>query len=218
MRQRPRVYVDYVKPATDRVAAAVALLLCAPLLVMLAVTVRLRLGSPVLFAQLRPGKDGRPFRLHKFRTMTDARDASGNLLSDDDRLTPFGRWLRSTSLDELPELWNMLRGEISLVGPRPLLMQYEKLYTPDQARRREVKPGLTGLAQVNGRNAISWEQKFAYDIQYVDEVSLKLDLTILLKTIVQVFRRSGISADSHSTMPLFTGTESNHDQHSSRAA
>jgi lipopolysaccharide/colanic/teichoic acid biosynthesis glycosyltransferase len=212
------LYAGWLKPAFDYVAAAVGLVLCLPLMAVVAVAVRWRLGSPVFFAQVRPGKDGRPFRMIKFRTMTDARDDSGEMLSDDERLPPFGRWLRSTSLDELPELWNVLRGEMSIVGPRPLLTQYVELYTPEQARRHAVKPGLTGLAQVNGRNAISWEQKFAYDLQYVNELSLGLDLVILAKTVVRLFRRDGISAKSHSTMPLFTGTETDHDKHTSRAA
>jgi lipopolysaccharide/colanic/teichoic acid biosynthesis glycosyltransferase len=218
MKRRILIYVDIVKPACDRIAAAVGLILCAPLLLTIAIIVRLRVGSPVLFTQMRPGKDGRPFRLYKFRTMTDACNASGALLSDEQRLTRFGRWLRGTSLDELPELWNVLRGDMSLVGPRPLLTQYMDLYTPAQACRHDVQPGLTGLAQVSGRNAISWDEKFAYDIQYVHQVSLRLDLAILLKTIVQVFRRDGICAASHSTMPLFTGTQSDYEQSTSRAA
>jgi sugar transferase EpsL len=212
------LYRDYLKPAIDRSAALAVLVACTPLLAVLVVAVRLTLGSPVVFKQRRPGKDGQVFHLYKFRTMTSHRDSSGNLLPDGKRLTPFGRLLRATSLDELPELWNVLRGDMSFVGPRPLLEQYADLYTPQQARRHEVKPGLTGLAQVNGRNAISWEQKFEYDVQYVDELSLWLDLQILAKTVVRVFRRDGISAKSHSTMPLFTGTERNSDEQPSRAA
>ncbi len=160
----------------DFLLVTVTLPVMLPLGLVVAALVRLRLGSPVLFQQQRPGLDARPFMLLKFRTMTDARDASGALLPDADRLTPFGRWLRSTSLDELPELWNVLRGEMSLVGPRPLLMQYLDRYTPEQARRHEVRPGMTGWAQVNGRNALSWERKFELDVWYVDHASLRLDL------------------------------------------
>lgn len=174
-----------------------------PVLAVLAVLVRLKLGSPVLFRQDRPGRGGRIFQLVKFRTMTDARDASGALLPDAVRLTPFGRWLRSSSLDELPELWNVLVGEMSLVGPRPLLVRYLERYTPEQRRRHDVPPGITGWAQVNGRNAISWEQKFALDVWYVDNRSLLLDVQILFSTVTQVFRRQGISAAGEATMPEF---------------
>ena len=174
-----------------------------PLLAVLAVLVRVKLGSPVFFRQKRPGRDERIFELVKFRTMTDARDAAGALKSDAERLTPFGRWLRSTSLDELPELWNVLRGEMSLVGPRPLLVQYLERYTSDQRRRHAVPPGLTGWAQVNGRNAISWEEKFAYDVWYVDHRSFGLDLRILFRTFWQVLTRRGISAAGDATMPEF---------------
>ena len=201
-----KLYLLITKPAIDRLVAVVAIILCAPVLIALAVTVRIKLGSPVLFLQSRPGKDGRIFQLCKFRTMTDARDAAGKLLEDGDRLTPFGKWLRSTSLDEVPELWNVLRGDMSLVGPRPLLTQYLKLYSPEQARRHCVKPGVTGLAQVSGRNALSWEQKFEFDLQYVDEVSLWLDFKILAKTVLSVLRRDGINTASDATMPIFTGT------------
>jgi lipopolysaccharide/colanic/teichoic acid biosynthesis glycosyltransferase len=162
----------------------------------------------VFFGQMRPGLGGKPFRLWKFRTMTDARDAQGRPLSDEQRLTRFGKFLRATSLDELPELWNVLKGDMSLVGPRPLLMEYLPLYTPEQARRHEVRPGITGWAQVNGRNAISWEEKFALDIWYVDHRSIALDMAILLRTFSQVLRQSGIRADGHATMPKFTGTAS----------
>jgi lipopolysaccharide/colanic/teichoic acid biosynthesis glycosyltransferase len=198
--------VRLLKPAIDRVAATVAIVLFAPVLIALAVTVRIKLGSPVLFRQSRPGKDGRAFQLCKFRTMTDSRDAAGNLLDDGDRLTPFGKWLRSTSLDEVPELWNVLRGDMSLVGPRPLLTQYLELYSPEQGRRHCVKPGVTGLAQVSGRNALSWEQKFEFDLQYVNEISLWLDLKVLAKTVSSVLRRDGINTASDSTMPIFIGT------------
>lgn len=177
-----------------------------PVLIGLALLVRFRLGRPVLFRQHRPGRHGVLFLLLKFRTMTDERDAHGRLRSDAERLTPFGRWLRATSLDELPELVNVLRGEMSLVGPRPLLPQYLERYTPEQARRHEVRPGVTGWAQVNGRNALSWEQKFALDVWYVDHQSLGLDLRILARTLGQVIRRHGINAPGEATMPEFMGS------------
>ncbi len=179
-------------------------MLALPLLT-LAWQVRRKLGSPVLFTQVRPGLHGKPFRMVKFRTMTDARDASGALLPDAQRLTPFGRFLRSSSLDELPELWNVLRGEMSLVGPRPLLMEYLPLYSPEQARRHEVRPGITGWAQINGRNAISWADKFALDVWYVDHRSLFLDIRILWLTVRKVLVRDGISAAGEATMPKFEG-------------
>jgi lipopolysaccharide/colanic/teichoic acid biosynthesis glycosyltransferase len=172
----------------------------------LAVLVRIKLGSPVFFRQERPGFHGKIFRLMKFRTMTDARDAQGNLLPDAVRLTPFGKWLRATSLDELPELFLVLKGDMSLVGPRPLLVQYLPLYNQEQARRHDVRPGLTGWAQINGRNAISWEQKFALDVWYVDHQTLWLDIKILFLTIWRVFDRHGISAANEATMPVFTGS------------
>lgn len=180
----------------------------APLLLLLSVAVRRQLGSPVLFRQQRPGRHGRPFMLYKFRTMTDARGPDGELLSDAERLPAFGRFLRATSLDELPSLLNVLRGDMSLVGPRPLLMDYLKLYSPTQARRHEVRPGITGWAQVNGRNALSWEQKFEHDVWYVDNQSLALDLKILALTFGKVLRRDGISAQGEATMSRFTGTAS----------
>ena len=176
------------------------------LLIVLAVLVRAKLGAPVFFTQMRPGLRGRPFRLIKFRSMTDARDASGALLSDGERLPAFGRFLRASSLDELPEVMNVLAGEMSLVGPRPLLMDYLPLYTTDQARRHEVPPGITGWTQVNGRNALSWEEKFALDAWYVEHRSLVLDLRILLMTVGKVLRRDGIAAAGDATMPRFEGT------------
>ncbi|MFN4359200.1 MAG: sugar transferase [Hylemonella sp.] len=169
--------------------------------------VRCKLGSPVLFRQVRPGLHGRPFVMVKFRTMTDERGADGELLPDAQRLTSFGRFLRATSLDELPELWNVLRGEMSLVGPRPLLMEYLPLYSPEQARRHEVRPGITGWAQVNGRNALSWDDRFKLDIWYVDHRSLWLDLRILWLTVRKVIVREGISAQGEATMPRFTGNK-----------
>jgi lipopolysaccharide/colanic/teichoic acid biosynthesis glycosyltransferase len=178
-----------------------------PLLAGLAVLVRWRMGAPVWFRQTRPGLGGKPFELLKFRTMTDTRDAEGRLLPDAERLTRFGRWLRATSLDELPELFNVLRGDMSLVGPRPLLMQYLDRYTPEQARRHEVRPGLTGWAQINGRNALSWEEKFRLDVWYVDHQSLWLDVKILWRTLWGVLKREGISASGAATMPEFQGTK-----------
>ena len=172
----------------------------------LAIQVRRKLGRPVLFRQTRPGLHARPFELCKFRTMTDDRGADGEFLPDSDRLRPFGRFLRSTSLDELPELWNVLKGEMSLVGPRPLLMDYLGLYSREQARRHEVRPGMTGWAQVKGRNALTWEEKFELDIWYVDNQSLHLDLKVLLMTIATVFKREGVSQEGHATMEKFRGS------------
>lgn len=177
-----------------------------PLLAVLGLLVRVKLGGPVLFKQVRPGLAGKPFTMMKFRSMTDERDEQGNLLPDAVRLTKFGRFLRSTSLDELPELWNVLKGDMSLVGPRPLLMEYLPLYNAEQYRRHEVRPGVTGWAQVNGRNAISWEEKFEYDVWYVDNQSLWLDIKIIFLTLKKVFVRDGISADGEATMPKFTGS------------
>ena len=191
---------------SDRAAALLALLLLTPLLLVVAVFVRWRLGSPVLFSQQRPGYHGRPFRLLKFRTMTNARDTSGALLPDAQRLTTFSRWLRSTSIDELPGLLNILRGEMSFIGPRPLLMQYLPLYSAEQARRHDVKPGFSGWAQINGRNTLSWEEKFRLDVWYVKHQSFWLDLRIFLITIWKVLRREGISAAGEATMAPFTGT------------
>jgi lipopolysaccharide/colanic/teichoic acid biosynthesis glycosyltransferase len=195
-----------LKRPLDTIISAAGLLSLSPFMLLMAALVRLKLGSPVLFRQQRPGYQGRPFTLLKLRTMTDARDAAGNLLPDADRLTRFGRWLRATSLDELPELWNVLRGQMSLVGPRPLLMAYLNRYTPRQMRRHEVRPGITGWAQVNGRNAITWDEKFALDVWYVDHLSLWLDLKIIMLTLVQVMRRRGISQAGYDTMPEFVGT------------
>ncbi len=194
-----------MKRLFDLLASAMGLLILAVPLALLAWQVRRKLGSPVLFTQVRPGLHGKPFRMVKFRTMTDTRDASGTLLPDAERLTPFGRFLRATSLDELPELWNVLRGEMSLVGPRPLLMEYLSLYSPEQARRHEVRPGITGWAQVNGRNAISWEDKFKLDVWYVDNWSLLQDIKILWLTVKKVLVRDGISAAGEATMRKFQG-------------
>ena len=196
-----------IKRIFDLVLALMTAILLAPVLAVVAVLVRARLGSPVLFRQVRPGLHGQPFEMVKFRTMTDARGADGALLPDAVRLTPFGQFLRRASLDELPELWNVLRGEMSLVGPRPLLMQYLPLYSPAQARRHAVRPGVTGWAQVNGRNALSWEEKFTADVWYVDNRSLWLDLKILALTVLAVLGRKGISAAGEATMPPFTGSQ-----------
>ena len=191
----------------DFTAAAVALLLlCLPLLA-LTLLVRRKLGRPAFFRQVRPGLHGRPFEMVKFRSMTDARGPDGALLPDADRLTPFGRFLRSSSLDELPGLWNVLKGDMSLVGPRPLLVEYLPLYSPEQARRHEVRPGITGWAQVNGRNAIGWDDKFRLDVWYVDHRSLWLDLKILWLTVKKVLVRDGISAAGEATMARFTGRQ-----------
>lgn len=190
----------------DVVLAGVALVLfCVPLLV-LVWQVRRKLGSPAFFRQRRPGLHGRPFHMVKFRSMTDERGPQGELLPDADRLTPFGRFLRASSLDELPELWNVLRGDMSLVGPRPLLMEYLPLYSAQQARRHEVRPGITGWAQVNGRNALSWEEKFALDVWYVENRTLWLDIKVLWLTVKKVLVREGISAAGEATMPRFVGT------------
>lgn len=194
-----------VKRLLDIAGSAVGLLILSPIILIVALLVRLRLGSPVLFTQGRPGLHGRIFRMMKFRTMTDARCADGSLLPDAERLTPFGKWLRATSLDELPELWNVLRGSMSLVGPRPLLVEYLPLYSPEQARRHETKPGLTGWAQINGRNALSWDEKFALDVWYVNNRGLMLDIRILWLTFWRVLRRDGISATGEATMPVFRG-------------
>jgi len=197
-----------LKRLIDIVGALSGLVLFGIPMLVIAVLVWKELGSPVLFRQMRPGLHGKPFVLYKFRTMIDARDPEGGLLPDEQRLTKFGRWLRATSLDELPELWNVLKGDMSLVGPRPLLMEYLGRYTPEQARRHDVKPGITGWAQVNGRNALSWEEKFKLDVWYVDNWNLGLDLRILLMTVVKVLRREGINAEGHATMPEFTGSAS----------
>lgn len=195
-----------MKRLIDIVGAFTALLLLSPVIVAAAIAVRLRMGSPVLFSQQRPGRDAKPFRMYKFRTMLDTRDADGQLLSDGERLTPLGQFLRSSSIDELPGLWSVLKGDMSLVGPRPLLMSYIPLYSPEQARRHEVRPGVTGWAQVMGRNSLSWEQKFALDVWYVDNRTLLLDLRIMLLTLLKVVRRDGISAAGEATMPVFRGS------------
>jgi lipopolysaccharide/colanic/teichoic acid biosynthesis glycosyltransferase len=195
------------KRPTDIILSAIGLVVLAPVLAATALAVAAALGRPVLFRQVRPGLHGEPFRLIKFRTMLDSHDSSGKPLDDAQRLTRFGRFLRATSLDELPELWNVLKGDMSLVGPRPLLMSYLPLYTPEQARRHEVRPGLTGWTAVNGRNALNWDQKLALDTWYVDHRGLLLDLRILLMTVAKVVLRTGVAAEGSATMPEFRGTE-----------
>lgn len=196
-----------IKRLLDIFVAALGLLLLLPLLAVVAWLIRRNLGSPVLFRQVRPGLDGKPFEMIKFRTMQDVVDVAGKPLPDSERMSPFGSFLRSSSLDELPELWNVLKGDMSLIGPRPLLMEYLPLYSPEQYRRHEVRPGVTGWAQINGRNALSWEEKFKLDVWYVDNRSLWLDLKIIFLTIKKVFARDGISAEGEATMPKFTGSE-----------
>jgi len=197
-----------IKRLFDIFASFFGLLVLSPVIAIVAWKIRKNLGSPVLFKQVRPGKDGKPFEMVKFRTMLDAVDFEGNPLPDSERLTPFGNWLRASSLDELPELWNVLKGDMSLVGPRPLLMEYLPLYNPEQYRRHEVRPGVTGWAQVNGRNAISWEEKFKLDVWYVDNQSFWLDIKIVWLTVKKVLVRDGISAEGEVTMNKFTGTKS----------
>lgn len=196
-----------IKRLIDVLVSVLALTLLFPAIITVTWSIRNKLGSPVLFKQDRPGKDGKPFKMIKFRTMLDANDEHGNPLPDDQRMTPFGIFLRSSSLDELPGLWNVLKGDMSLVGPRPLLVEYLPLYSEEQARRHDVRPGITGWAQVNGRNAISWEEKFELDVWYVDNQSFWLDIKILLLTVKKVFIRDGISAEGEVTMSKFTGTK-----------
>jgi lipopolysaccharide/colanic/teichoic acid biosynthesis glycosyltransferase len=197
-----------IKRVLDILGAAIGLIVFSPILFVISLMIRREMGSPVLFQQTRPGRHGKPFQMIKFRTMRDAVDTDGRPLPDAERLTKLGRFLRSSSLDELPELWNVLKGDMNLVGPRPLLMEYLPLYSPEQARRHEVRPGVTGWAQVNGRNAISWNEKFALDVWYVDNRSLWLDLKIIWLTIRKVIKRDDISAAGEATMPKFTGNGS----------
>lgn len=193
------------KRIVDILASALALIGLSPLLLVMWILVRRRMGAPALFRQIRPGLYGQPFEMIKFRTMLDADGADGQPLADAERMTAFGAWLRSTSLDELPELWNVLKGDMSLVGPRPLLMEYLPLYTPEQARRHEVRPGITGWAQVNGRNAIGWEKKFDLDVWYVDRHNLRLDLKIIVLTLHRIIKRTDISAEGSATVEKFRG-------------
>ena len=207
MRHNASFYERYIKRLMDLILSGTALIVLLPVLVVTAILVRTRLGSPVIFCQERPGRDGKIFKLYKFRSMTDQRDADGQLLPDAVRLTKFGRLLRSTSLDELPELWNIFRGDMSIVGPRPLLVKYLPLYNEEQRRRHDVRPGLTGWAQVNGRNAISWEEKFRLDVWYVDHLSFALDVKTVFLTVKKVFCREGISSETAATMEEFKGTK-----------
>jgi len=196
-----------IKRLFDIISSAIGLIVLAPAIFFIVFLTHRKLGSPVLFRQIRPGKDGKPFEMIKFRTMRDVIDKDGMPLPDSERITPFGNFLRNSSLDELPELWNVLKGDMSFVGPRPLLKEYLPLYSPEQARRHNVRPGITGWAQVNGRNAISWEEKFKYDIWYVENQSFWLDMKIIWMTIKKVIAREGISADDHATMPKFSGSQ-----------
>lgn len=206
------MYRKFGKRFFDLVLVIPGLILISPMLLLVAIVAKFKIGSPVLFQQERPGIHGKIFKMIKFRSMCNDRDANGELLADEVRLVPFGKLLRATSLDEFPELWNVIKGEMSLVGPRPLLAKYLDRYNPTQARRHEVRPGITGWAQINGRNAITWEEKFDYDVWYVDNLSFFLDVKILALTVLKVFKRSGTSAEGHATMPEFLGTPTTNKQ------
>ena len=201
----PKKIGKLVKWVLDRLVAAIALLVFSPVILMVAIAIYIRMGGPIFFCQPRPGKNSRVFNLYKFRTMTNDCDADGNLLPNEQRLIPFGLFLRKTSLDELPQLWNVLKGDMSVIGPRPLLVRYLDRYTPEQARRHDVMPGITGWAQVNGRNSISWDAKFQLDVFYVDNWNLFLDLKILFLTVLKVLKRDGMSKEGDTTIPDFTG-------------
>lgn len=196
-----------IKRLIDIIGSLIGLTISSPIIVIISIIIYITMGRPIFFKQVRPGLKGKPFVIYKFRTMLDLRDENGNPLPDEKRLTTIGRFLRSTTLDELPEFWNVLKGDMSLVGPRPLLMEYLDRYTPEQARRHEVKPGMTGWAQINGRNAISWEEKFRLDVWYVDNWNIILDLKIIFLTILKVLKKEGISAEGHATMPEFKGVK-----------
>lgn len=206
MMHKQGFYEKYIKRPQDFICASFALIVLSPMMIMLAIIVKIKLGSPVIFIQDRPGKDGKVFKLYKFRSMTDAKDKNGKILPDKDRLPTFGQKLRSTSLDELPELVNIWKGDMAIVGPRPLLVQYMERYSPHQARRHEVRPGFTGLAQVRGRNSISWEEKFDWDVQYVDHITFLGDWKIIIETIKTVLKHEGISAVGEATMSEFMGS------------
>lgn len=199
-------YRFYIKRLLDIIISAISITVLSPLLVVIALMVKINLGSPVIYTQLRPGKNEKIFTIYKFRTMSNSKDDKGQLLPDELRLTRFGRWLRSTSLDEMPELFNVLKGDMSIIGPRPLLVKYLPLYNEYQRRRHEVKPGISGLAQINGRNAISWEEKFALDVKYIETMSFRLDIKIAIITIIRVLRKDGINAGEVVTMPEFIGS------------
>ena len=212
MKHNPTFYEKYIKRLLDILLSGCGLILLSPVLLVTAVLVRCKLGSPVIFCQERPGKDEKIFKLYKFRSMTDARDENGKLLPDEVRLTKFGKLLRSTSLDELPELWNIFKGDMSVVGPRPLLVRYLPLYNEEQKHRHDVRPGLTGWAQVNGRNAISWEEKFRLDVAYVDSITFLGDLNIIWRTVAKVLNRADISSPTSDTMEEFMGSEMEYDR------
>ena len=201
------MYKKYIKRILDFILSLIAIIVLSPILLITAILVRIKLGSPVIFKQKRPGKDEKIFTLYKFRTMTEEKDERGNLLPDSERLTKFGKFLRSTSIDELPELINILKGDMSIVGPRPLLVEYLELYNEEQKHRHDVRPGLTGLAQVSGRNAITWEEKFEEDLQYIKKITFLGDIKIILKTALKVFKREGISQEGNETMERFKGSE-----------
>ena len=205
-------YEKFIKRLLDMLLSGMALICLSPVLLVTAILVRVKLGSPVIFCQERPGRNEKIFKLYKFRSMTDARDENGDLLPDEVRLTRFGRLLRSTSLDELPELWNIFRGDMSIVGPRPLLVKYLPLYNEEQRRRHDVRPGLTGWAQANGRNALSWEEKFRLDVHYVEHISFWMDLKTIFLTVKNVLRREGISSETAATMEEFAGTAKRSEQ------
>lgn len=200
------IYEKYIKRLQDIVLSLIAMIIVSPVLLIVAILVRIKLGSPVVFKQERPGLNGEIFTLHKFRTMTDKKDENGNLLSDEERLTSFGKLLRSLSLDELLELWDIFVGKLTIVGPRPLLVSYPPFYNGHQSRRHEVRPGLTGYAQVHGRNSVTWEEKFDLDVYYVEHISFLMDWKIILRTVLTVLKREGISSETAATMEKFTGT------------
>lgn len=197
MKRKKGIYEKFIKRPMDFILSLVALIVLSPVLLIVAILVRIKLGTPVIFTQERPGKDEKIFKLYKFRTMTDARDENGKLLPDEVRLTKFGKWLRSTSLDELPELVNILKGEMSIIGPRPLLVEYLPYYTEEEKHRHDVRPGLTGLAQVNGRNFLSWDKRFELDVQYVEHITLLNDIKIIFETILKVFEKKGIASNTN---------------------
>ena len=201
------MYAKHIKRPLDFTLSLISIILLSPLLLIVAILVRIKLGKPVIFKQQRPGKNEKIFTLYKFRTMTDKKDENGNLLPDEQRLTKFGKALRSTSLDELPELWNILKGDMAIVGPRPLLVEYLPLYNEKQKHRHDVRPGLTGLAQISGRNAITWEEKFKEDIEYVNNITFIQDAKIILKTFVKVFKKEGINQEGNATMRKFEGAK-----------
>ena len=201
------MHARYIKRFLDLILSLLALIILMPVMIVIYILVRIKLGSPAIFKQQRPGKNEKIFTLYKFRTMTDKKDENGNLLPDEQRLTKFGKILRSTSLDELPELFNILKGDMSIVGPRPLLVEYLRLYNEEQRHRHDVRPGLTGFAQVNGRNSISWEEKFRDDIKYIENISFITDIKIVFKTIIKVFKREGISQENSATMEKFQGNK-----------